>query len=106
MQDRIGKAMEQLAVYQQQEGVFTKQYVLNHAKSMAPATLWATYGKHIPIIASIATRVLAQVVGKAEVKRTDIRRMSASHERGRNRRRRCIGRVARLLRSNGLSSES
>ena len=41
--------------------VFTKPYVLMNAKSMSPAQWWQQYGKHIPLIASVAKRVLAQV---------------------------------------------
>eukprot|EP00966_Prymnesium_polylepis_P145487 3360100-Prymnesium_polylepis.1 len=60
VQKRVEKTMEQLATYQQKEGIFTKLYVMNSAKSMAPATWWATYAKHLPLIASVARRVLAQ----------------------------------------------
>ena len=62
VQERIGKTMLELATYQQREGIFTKLYVMKHAKTMAPATWWAQYGKHIKFIASVARRVLAQPV--------------------------------------------
>jgi hypothetical protein len=62
VQVRIVKTMTELATYQQGEGVFTKAYVLASAKSMAPATWWATYGKHLPYLSSVARRVLAQPV--------------------------------------------
>ena len=62
VQARIAKTTMELATYQQHEGVFTKSYVLVNAKTMAPATWWATYGKHIPHISSVARRVLAQTV--------------------------------------------
>ena len=45
--------------FQQLEGIFTKAFVLANAKSMAPATWWATYGKHLPRLSSVARRVLA-----------------------------------------------
>ena len=32
------------------------------AKSMAPASWWGTYGKHLPLLSSVARRVLAQPV--------------------------------------------
>ena len=54
--------MTELATYQQREGIFTKLYVMKHAKTMAPTTWWVQYGKHIKFIASIARRVLAQPV--------------------------------------------
>ena len=33
--------------------IFTKLYVTESAKTMAPAAWWATYGKHLPHLASI-----------------------------------------------------
>ena len=58
---RVATTMEQLATYQQHEGIFTKPYVIQGAKSMAPAKWWATYGKHLPLLAgAVARRVLAQ----------------------------------------------
>jgi hypothetical protein len=66
VQTRIGECMKQLAIYQKKEGIFTKKYVLNNAKDMAPAVWWSTYGKHIPLIKSVAVRVLSQTVGGAK----------------------------------------
>ena len=57
---RVATTMEQFATYQQHEGIFTKPYVIQGAKSMAPAKWWATYGKHLPLLAGVARRVLAQ----------------------------------------------
>ena len=54
--------MEELAKYQAHEGIFSKQYVLASAKSMAPPVWWATYGKHLPHLSSVARRVLAQPI--------------------------------------------
>ena len=48
--------------YQEREGIFTKPYVIANAKTMAPASWWSMYGKHLPILSSIASRVLAQPV--------------------------------------------
>jgi|TARA_B110000046_G_scaffold30518_1_gene32315 hypothetical protein len=62
VQARIGKAMEELSSYQERKGNFTKPYVIATAKTMAPAAWWAMYGKHLPILSSIASRVLAQPV--------------------------------------------
>ena len=62
VQERIGECMKQLATYQAKEGVFTKPYVLKSAKDMAPAAWWRTYGKHIPLVQSVAIRVLSQPV--------------------------------------------
>ena len=41
---------------------FTSRLGLENAKIMAPAAWWATYGCHLPHIASVARRVLAQPV--------------------------------------------
>lgn len=60
VQDRIATATGQLARYQQKEGNFSKPYVLSNARSMAPHVWWDTYGKHLPELASVAKRVLAQ----------------------------------------------
>ena len=53
------------------------------AQTMAPAKWWATYGKHLPLLASVAQRVLAQPVRASAAERnwsvygrvkTDVRR--------------------------------
>eukprot|EP00966_Prymnesium_polylepis_P316490 7313016-Prymnesium_polylepis.1 len=44
------------------DGVFTKASCVSNAKAMAPAVWWGQYGKHLPPIASVARRVLAQPV--------------------------------------------
>ena len=62
VQARIAKAMGELSTYQERDGIFTKAYVIATAKTMAPAAWWAMYGKHISILSSIASRVLAQPV--------------------------------------------
>ena len=62
VQERVAKTMEQLAKYQQNEGIFTKPYVIENAKTLAPATWWGQYGKHLPLLSSVACKVLAQTV--------------------------------------------
>ena len=62
VQERIALTMQELATYQAREGIFTKLYVLENAKTMPPAQWWATYGKHLPRLSSVARRVLAQPV--------------------------------------------
>ena len=37
-------------------------YVVNGAKTMAPASWWAMHGKHLPHLSSVARRVLAQPI--------------------------------------------
>jgi hypothetical protein len=60
VQLRVSKTMLELSTYQLREGVFTKPFVLMNAKQMAPATWWSTYGKHLPLLSSVARRVLNQ----------------------------------------------
>ena len=60
--NKRAKTMEQLAKYQQNEGIFTKPYVIENAKTLAPATWWGQYGKHLPLLSSVACKVLAQTV--------------------------------------------
>ena len=69
VQTRVAKTMEQLAKYQAKEGIFTKAFVLANAKTMAPATWWATYGKHLPLVESVARRVLAQPCSASSAER-------------------------------------
>ena len=52
----------EIAQYQANEGIFTKAHVLLAAKTMPPATWWATFGKHLPFISAVARQVLAQPV--------------------------------------------
>ena len=52
--------MKELSQYQEREGIFTKAYVMNSAKTMAPAAWWSTYCKHLPVLSSVAKSVLAQ----------------------------------------------
>ena len=46
--------------YQAREGVFSRPTVLMNAKTMEPAKWWSMYGRHLPLLSSIASRVLAQ----------------------------------------------
>ena len=59
----------ELAKYQQGDGPFSNKIVQTVAKSMAPAAWWATYGKHVPKLASVARRVLAQSVSASAAER-------------------------------------
>ena len=61
--------MEQMATYQSADGIFTKPYVKANAKTMAPAAWWAMYGKHLPLVAGVARRVLAQPVCASSAER-------------------------------------
>lgn len=51
--------MLQLSEYQEKEGVFVKLLVQDNAKSMPPASWWASNGKGLPFLSSMARTVLA-----------------------------------------------
>ena len=55
--DQLGRIT---IVYQRREGAFSRPSVLANAKTMEPAAWWAMYGKHLPLLSSIAPKVLAQ----------------------------------------------
>lgn len=58
--DRIARCMSQYARVRAQDGVFSKPYVVQNARTMPPSEWWATYGAHVPDIQSIAMAVLKQ----------------------------------------------
>ena len=57
---RVAQAELEFAKYQRREGTFSREAVLLNAKTMEPAAWWSTYGRHLPLLSSIASRVLAQ----------------------------------------------
>jgi hypothetical protein len=57
---RVAQAEGEFAKYQRREGPFSRPAVLLNAKKMEPAAWWSTYGRHLPLLATIASRVLAQ----------------------------------------------
>lgn len=62
----VAQAELQLTAYQTNSGAFTRPSVQLNAKQMDPASWWAMYGKHLPLLQRIATSVLAQT-GAASV---------------------------------------
>jgi hypothetical protein len=60
--EMVAKCEEELSVYKDREGIFTKPNVLINAKRLSPAKWWGTYGGHLPLLSRVATTVLAQVV--------------------------------------------
>ena len=62
VQERVAACMIQFAEYRKKEGPFAKKHVMIAAKQMAPATWWKTFGSHLPILKSVAVRVLSQTV--------------------------------------------
>ena len=59
--EMVAECEEQLSVYKEREGIFTKGSVLINAKKLAPAKWWGNYGGHLPLLSRVATTVLAQV---------------------------------------------
>ncbi len=55
-QTRVAETHIELAKYQQREGKFSDAVVLATAKTMAPASWWALYGKHVPCVRDVCTR--------------------------------------------------
>ena len=60
--ERVAEAERELSVYRERDGVFTKASVILNAKQMAPSEWWGLYGKHLPILSGVATKVLSQTV--------------------------------------------
>ena len=68
-QTRVAETHIELAKYQQREGKFSDAVVLATAKTMAPASWWALYGKHVPLLKAVACSVLAQPVSASAAER-------------------------------------
>ena len=66
---RVAQAEREFAVYQRRDGVFSRPSVLANAKTMEPAAWWAMYGKHLPLLSSIAPCVLAQPAAASAAER-------------------------------------
>lgn len=62
VQRRVSDTMQQLSAYQARDGIFSKEFVLNSAKTMAPSVWWSTFGMHASLMRSLACCVLAQPV--------------------------------------------
>lgn len=62
---RIAQAEMQFSAYQSNLGAVSKESARINAKRMDPASWWAMYGKHLPLLCSFARTVLAQVTGSA-----------------------------------------
>ena len=60
--ERVAEAERELSVYRERDGVFTKASVILNVKQMAPSEWWGLYGKHLPILSGVATKVLSQTV--------------------------------------------
>ena len=71
--ERAAQAEREFSVYQQQMGAFVSEKARDSANSnaekMEPAAWWSMYGRHLPILSSIASRVLAQPASASAAER-------------------------------------
>ena len=71
--ERVAQAEREFSVYQQQKGAFVSEKARdsanNNAEKMEPASWWSMYGRHLPILSSIASRVLAQPASASAAER-------------------------------------
>ena len=65
----LAQAEREFAVYQRRDGVFSRPSVLENAKTMEPVAWWGMYGKHLPLLSTIAPRVLAQAAAASAAER-------------------------------------
>ena len=66
---RVAQVECEFAVYQRRDGAFSRPSVLANAKTMEPAAWWGMYGKHLPLLSSIAPKVLAQAAAASAAER-------------------------------------
>lgn len=57
---RVAQAEREFSAYQRMEGPFSDAACQQNASIMEPAKWWDMYGRHLPILSSIAPRILAQ----------------------------------------------
>ena len=66
---RVAQCEQELALYQQQAGPFTRPSVRHNAKTMEPSAWWETYGKHLPLLCAYAKCILAQPAAASAAER-------------------------------------
>ena len=57
---RVAQAEREFSSYQRMEGPFTDEACMENAKLMEPSKWWDMYGRHLPLLSSLAPRILAQ----------------------------------------------
>ena len=72
--ERVAQAEREFSVYQEQKGAFVsekaRESANKNAEKMEPASWWSImYGRHLPILSSIASRVPAQTASTSAVER-------------------------------------
>ena len=66
---RIAQVEMEFAIYQRHDGAFSRPSVIANAKTMEPAMWWGMYGRHLPLLSSIAPQVLAQPAAASAAER-------------------------------------
>mmetsp|Transcript_7599 Transcript_7599/g.22777 ORF Transcript_7599/g.22777 Transcript_7599/m.22777 type:complete len:136 (-) Transcript_7599:7-414(-) len=56
-------------MFQNGNGAFTRPSAIENAKAMEPSQWWTMYGKHVPMLASIAQQVLLQPTAASAAER-------------------------------------
>ena len=58
-----------MVIYQRHDGAFSRPSVVANAKIMEPVMGWGMYGRHLPLLSSIAPQVLAQPAAASAAER-------------------------------------
>lgn len=66
---RIAQVERELALYQSRAGPFSRPSAILNAQKMDPASWWATYGRHLPLLCQYATTILSQVGSSSSAER-------------------------------------
>ena len=67
--ERVSQAELEFSAYQRRDGSLSRPTVAMNAKTMEPAAWWSMYCRHLPILSSIAARVLAQPAAASQAER-------------------------------------
>lgn len=67
--ERVAQVERELALYQTRAGPFSRPSVILNAQKMDPASWWATYGRHLPLLCEFATTILNQIGSSSAAER-------------------------------------
>ena len=66
---RVAQVEREFVVFQSCQGAFSRPSALENAKEMEPSQWWTIYGKHVPLLASLAQHVLSQPAAASAAER-------------------------------------
>lgn len=66
---RVAQVEREFSTYQNKEGTFSRPSAIDNASEMEPSRWWTMYGKHVPMLASIAQQVLSQPAAASAAER-------------------------------------